>query len=239
MSASEVENPIITRLNSHETVLRQSCDASMIAQAVIDAIIDMAIPVTTCYADVIGDLELDVLTRPNISHTKKLYITITEINKMLSFINPITNLINSLREHQTELHVDPGANDLQNPATGVIITPMTSVYLGDVLDHCILIQESLGQVKSQADGLISLIFNTISTYQNESMKQLTIVTIIFLPMTFLTGYFGQNFHVFWETEGDVSFFVSGTPRQPVSNGHANGTSDAVGRLLRRSCSSPS
>ncbi|TPX13095.1 uncharacterized protein E0L32_006521 [Thyridium curvatum] len=212
MSADDVEAPILTRLQTHDTILRQSCDASMIGQAIIDAIIDLAIPVAACYGDVIGDLELDVLTRPNVGHTKSLYITICEINKLLAFINPILNLINALRDHKTELSLSDGHGSsvqdetLRNPLTGVIITPMTHTYLGDVVDHCVLITEQLEQIKSQAEGLISLIFNTISTFQNESMKQLTIVTIIFLPLTFLTGYFGQNFTPFDDLNKGISHF---------------------------------
>lgn len=205
LSADVVEKPILTRLFTEDTVLRQSCDASMVGQAIIDAVIDLAIPIASVYADVIGDLELDVLTRPDVTHTKKLYIVISEVNRILQIIQPITNLINALRDHRTEMSQDSAALHLQDPARGVIITPMTHTYLGDVLDHCVLITESLSSIKSQADGLIDLIFNTISAYQNESMKQLTLATIFFLPLTFLTGYFGQNFQPFTDLDRGITF----------------------------------
>ncbi|KAK3296332.1 uncharacterized protein B0H64DRAFT_322842 [Chaetomium fimeti] len=207
-SAHDIEAPIVRRLQTNDTIIRQSCDASLVGQAIMDAIIDLAIPVTACYDDVIGDLELDVLNRPNIGHTKSLYILISEINKILSFIAPITTLINALRDHEAKVAPDVIKTHLRDPNHGVIITPMTYTYLGDVLDHCVLITESLNQLKGSADGMIGLIFNTLSAHQNESMRQLTVATIIFLPLTFLTGYFGQNFVPFDVLGEDISYLYA-------------------------------
>ena len=64
-SAEDIETPIVSRLSSSETVLRRSSDASMIVQAIIDAIIDLAIPVATAYQDAVDELELNVLTGKN------------------------------------------------------------------------------------------------------------------------------------------------------------------------------
>lgn len=149
VSAGDVERPIVTRLSNPGTILRESCDASLVVQAIIDAVIDLAIPLTAVYNDVLGDLELDVLTAPSIKQCKALYICISEINKMLRFLNPIDNLVNVLRDHRTPLPQDQAMAELENPASGVIVTPMTHTYLGDVLDHCIIITEALQQSSSR------------------------------------------------------------------------------------------
>ncbi|KAM0323325.1 hypothetical protein ACHAQA_008917 [Verticillium albo-atrum] len=206
VSARDIERPIALRLSTPGTILRQSCDASLLVQAIIDAIIDLALPLTAVYQDVIGDLELDVLTSPSIKQSRQLYICISEINKMLTFLNPIDNVVNVLRDHVTDLRPDIAVRELRNPASGVIVTPMTHTYLGDVLDHCVIITEAMEQIKRSADNLIDLIFNTISANQNESMKQLTVITIIFLPLTFLTGYFGQNFTTFPQIDYGIEYF---------------------------------
>lgn len=181
----------------------------MLMQAIIDGIIDLAIPVSVAYQDAIGDLELDVITQPDIKHTTSLYIITSEIATMKNFISPIASLVGALRDHKP-VRISPSVLPDQSlsPKTAVTISAMTHTYLGDVEDHCVLITQSLDQSHNAAGHMIDLIFNTIAAYQNESMKQLTIVTIIFLPLSFLTGYFGMNFIVFDALGEGIPYFWS-------------------------------
>jgi Mg2+ and Co2+ transporter CorA len=115
-SAADVEGPIMDRLNSPETVLRRSCDASLLLQAIIDAIVDLAIPVKDAFNKARKELQIDAMTNPDIRTSRALHIFGEEIDMLQNLFKPIVHLVNALRDHQNEPMIPMAA--LQNAAHG-------------------------------------------------------------------------------------------------------------------------
>ncbi|MGI4848881.1 MAG: CorA family divalent cation transporter [Janthinobacterium lividum] len=199
-SGGDVLKPILTRLNSPQTIIRSSNDPSMLVQAVIDVVVDMSVPINKAVDEMFGELESAVLSNPTITQSKQLYVLRSGLTLLMDNIIATGGLVRTLIDHRAALNMatsstDPtGANvppSQQDANTSVHISATTQVYLQDVQDHITALQNSTHNSIRSAENLTSLIFNTIAASQNESVRQLTLVSSFFLPLTFLTGYFGM------------------------------------------------
>jgi magnesium transporter len=66
-------------------------------------------------------------------------------------------------------------------------------YFRDVYDHLIRISDLIDSYRDLLTGAMDVYLSTVSNRANAVMKQLTIIATVFLPLTFVTGFFGQNF----------------------------------------------
>ncbi|SMQ47888.1 unnamed protein product [Zymoseptoria tritici ST99CH_3D7] len=101
-SASDVEEPILERLDSPATMLRRSCDASLVVQAIIDAIVDLGVPIKDAYNMCRKELQIDAMTNPNTRTSRSLHIFGEEVDMLQNLFKPIVHLVNSLRDHNSE-----------------------------------------------------------------------------------------------------------------------------------------
>lgn len=73
------------------------------------------------------------------------------------------------------------------------LEPDSHDYFRDIYDHLIRITEELDSYHDMVSGCTDLYLSTVANRQGETSKQLAIIASIFLPLSFLTGFFGMNF----------------------------------------------
>lgn len=80
-------------------------------------------------------------------------------------------------------------------------------YFSDVYDHVIHLIDSLDTYKDLTSTLMDLYMNTINYRMNEVMKLLTVITTIFIPLSFIAGVYGMNFHNMPELQTQNGYYI--------------------------------
>jgi Mg2+ and Co2+ transporter CorA len=132
-------------------------------------------------------------------------------------LDPIKTLIYGLRRYdidRTAALVDSSDPANQDVKIVGFMSHKAKIYLADVFDHMEYVLTSLDMFAGISENLISYTFNMASYEMNEVMRRLTLATIIFLPLTVLTGYFGMNFDNMWSVHhnhSDIIFWIIALP----------------------------
>ncbi|KAF9910524.1 hypothetical protein EC991_006342 [Linnemannia zychae] len=190
VSGQAVVAPILERLSHDYSLARKHGDASFLLQSVIDGIVDQAVPITDAFRHEINNLEARVLALPKMMFTRELHRVTSQLSMLKRTIVPTQMLVHSLR-----------GKDERSP-----LSPLARTYMGDVMDHCNTMVEDIDSMLSLCEKLINMIFNLIAYDTNESMRRLALVTIIFLPITFVAGVYGTNFQDFPELTHNIGYF---------------------------------
>ena len=142
----------------------------------IDIIVDNYFLVLDSLAEKLEELEDEVMGRPNALTLQKLQKVRKETIYLRRSIYPLRESINFLLKSESKL-----------------LGEESTQYLNDVYDHTIQVIESLETYRDLHSSVMDLYMNTTSNKMNEIMKVLTIMSTIFIPITFIAGIYGMNF----------------------------------------------
>jgi len=157
------------------TIRRQGAD--YLAYALLDAIIDGFFPVLERYGEALEDLEEEVIVSPSRQTLQKIYHVRRELLQLRRAIWPQRDAINALIRDRSQL-----------------ISPEVQIYLRDCYDHAVQVMDMVETYRELASGLMDVYLSAVSNKMNEVMKLLTVVSSIFIPLTFVAGIYGMNFN---------------------------------------------
>lgn len=164
-----------SRIEKGKGLIRSS-GADYLAYTLLDAIIDGFFPVLELYGERIEELEEEVIVKPTPKTLQKIYKIRRELLQLRRAIWPQRDAINSLIRE---------GNDL--------ISDEVRIYLRDCSDHAVQVMDMVETYRELASGLMDVYLSAVSNRMNEVMKLLTVVSAIFIPLTFIAGLYGMNF----------------------------------------------
>ncbi len=164
--------------------------------SVLDTITDTFFPALADIDDEIDEIEDAVLADPGEAQLQRIFALKRDLVALRRVVSPQRDIFARGIDRIAEL---PG---LQRDARD---------YFRDVYDHLIRISDLVDSYRDLLSGVTDMYLSTVANRQGEVAKQLTIIATIFLPLTFITGFFGQNFaflvtHVMHST---FSFYALG------------------------------
>jgi magnesium transporter len=151
--------------------------ADYLAYALLDAVIDGFYPVLEQIGERLEELETEAASAPR-GMSRQIHDVKRELLLIRRAIWPQRDLINSLLRDESP-HV----------------SRETRVYLRDPYDHAVQVMDMVETFREFAAGLMDLYLAGMSNRMNEIMKVLTVISTIFLPLTFIAGVYGMNFSV--------------------------------------------
>ncbi len=182
-------DPVRDRIRNDKGRIRKM-GADYLAYSLIDMVVDNYFLVLENLTAEIEQLEDDLLSKPDVKTAQQIHLLKREIIFLRKTIWPLRELISGLQRSESKL-----------------IRKTTAVFLRDVYDHTIQVLDTVETFRDMLSGMLDIYLSSISNRMNEVMKVLTVISTIFMPLTFIVGVYGMNFKYMPELEWRDGYFV--------------------------------
>jgi magnesium transporter len=159
-----------------QSAMRLGAKADYLAYRLIDAAVDAYFPVLEGIGDHLDQLDDQVAAAESRASFSELHTVKRELLMLRRAVWPLRDAINELRLETTPF-----------------IAPDTRLYLRDCYDHTVQLIDLLESYRDIAGDVRDFYLSTISNRMSETMKTLTVIATIFLPLSFIAGVYGMNF----------------------------------------------
>lgn len=168
-------NPLRERLRAGKKPVRVS-GSDYLACMIIDGIVDGYFPVLEHFAERLEEIEERVIARPGPGVLNEIYSVKRDLITFRRAAWPLRDALNRL------LRDGHGR-----------IAPATEPYLRDAADHVMQIVDVTENYRELSGSFVDIYLSSVSNRTNSVMRVLTVISTIFIPLTFLAGVYGMNF----------------------------------------------
>ena len=185
----DVFNSVRNRIKEGKGLIRRR-GADYLLYALLDSVVDHYFIILDNFSEKLEDLETELLDNPDKNSLNKLHGLRRETLLLRRTIYPLREMVGKFEK-------------LDEP----LISHDIKVFIRDLYDHTIKVIENIDVLRDMTSGLIDLYMNSASYKMNEIMKVLTIMSAIFIPITFIAGMYGMNFVNMPELEYKNGYFI--------------------------------
>ncbi len=164
--------------------------ADYLLYALLDNVVDHYFVVLETFGEKLDDLETELLENPSNESLTKLHNFRRETLGLRRTVYPLRELVAAM-------------DKLDDP----LFNRENKVFIRDLYDHIIKVIETVEIFRDMTSSLLDLYINSVSNKTNEIMKVLTILTSIFIPLSFISGVYGMNFQNMPELTYKYGYFV--------------------------------
>ncbi|HPG00858.1 MAG TPA: magnesium/cobalt transporter CorA [Kiritimatiellia bacterium] len=168
-------DPVRERIRSGVQRMRTS-GADYLAYALLDAVVDACYPLLEAFGERLDTLQDEVLELGSRRTILKVHDAKRDLRVLRRAVWPMRELFNSL-------YRDPLP----------YISDETRVYFRDCYDHTIQVMDLVETYREISSDLTDVYLSSVSNRMNEIMKVLTVISTVFMPLTFVAGIYGMNF----------------------------------------------
>lgn len=179
--------PVRERIKNGSGRMRQR-GSDYLAYALADSVVDHYFIVLDQMLEVIESLEEEILYNPNNWSKGKIHHFKLQMLNLRKSVMPLREAVNWFAKSEC-----------------VIVKPTTDVFTRDLYDHIVQVIDMVETYRDILNGLYDLYLSEISYRTNNVMRVLTIISTIFMPLTFIVGVYGMNFDVMPELHWKYSY----------------------------------
>ncbi len=185
----DVFDPVRERIRTGKGRIRKM-GPDFLAYSLVDAIVDNYFGVLEKLGGQVEGLEEELVTDPGQKTLHDIHTLKREMIYLRKSVWPLREVISGLQRAESPL-----------------IKDTTGIFLRDVYDHTIQVIDTIETYRDMLSGMLDMYLSSVSNRMNQVMKVLTIISTIFIPLTFLAGVYGMNFKHMPELAWRYGYFV--------------------------------